>query len=62
MTSLGRSRWARDSATEFLAQVIGRVKTSLPNFMLRSPVFGGSKKSFSRGCPIKMSKSVMSKT
>ena len=46
MTSLGRSRWGRDSATEFLAQVIGMEKVSLPSFMSRSPIFGGSMKSF----------------
>jgi hypothetical protein len=62
ITSLGKSRWERDSAIEFLAQVIGMVKVSLPSFTSRSPVFGGSKKSFSRGCPIKMLNYIMSKT
>ena len=46
MTSLGSSRWERDSATEFLAQVIGMAKVSLPNFTSNSPIFGGFKKSF----------------
>ena len=57
MTSLGGFGSRRDSATEFLAQVIGMEKVSLPNFTLRSPDDGGSIKSFSRGCPIMMSKS-----
>ena len=38
------------------------IKVLLPSFMSRSLVLGGSKKSFSRECLIKMSKSVMSKT
>ena len=57
ITSLGRSRWGRDSATEFLVQVIGMVKVSLPNFMSNAPDEGGSTISFSKVCPIKMSKS-----
>ena len=56
MTSLGRSRWGRDSTTECLDRAIGMVKVSLPNFTYISPVFGAFKKSFSRGCPIKTSK------
>ena len=57
MTSLGRSRWGRGSTTEFLAQVIGMEKVSLPSFTSSSPDDGGSMKSFSRGCPMMMSKS-----
>ena len=57
MTSLGRLGQGRDSTNEFLAQVIGMVKVSLPSFTTRSPIFYGSRKSFSKGCPIKMSKS-----
>ena len=48
MTSLGRSRWGRDSATEFLARVIGMVKVSLPNFMSNSPILVGSRRVFLR--------------
>ena len=57
MTPLARSRWERDSTTELLAQVIGMVKVSLPNFTSNAPDEEGSTISFSKGCPIKMSKS-----
>jgi hypothetical protein len=51
------SRWERDSATEFLAQVIGMVKMSLSSFMSSAPDEGNSTINFSKGCPIKMLKS-----
>jgi hypothetical protein len=54
MTSLGRSRWGRDSTIEFLARVIGMVKVSLPNFTSNAPDEGGSTISFSKECPIMM--------
>jgi len=57
MTSLGGLWWGRVSATKFLARVIGMEKVSLPNFTSRSLDEGVSMKSFSRGCPMRMSKS-----
>ena len=57
MTSLGSCGWGRDSTTEFFTRVIGMVKVSLPNFMSNAPDEGGSTISFSKVCPIKMSKS-----
>ena len=61
MTSLGSCGLGRDSTIEFLAQVIGMEKVSLPSFTSKSLDDGGLR-NFSRGHPIMTLKSLMSKT